>query len=93
MTEKKRFCFVPGDICPSVGAVAVAGKEELSAILMRHLCGDWGEIDPEDARENDKALQRGQQLMGVYRTLSRELLYVVTPGDRSRTSIMTAREL
>ena len=83
--------FQPGEIRVTCGAVEVAGKEELSAILRRHLHGDWGDVCEDDARENDKALRHGDRLLSVYK-VNEEKRLIITSACRSETTIMTSRE-
>jgi hypothetical protein len=46
-------------------ALAAAGKTP-AEFLARHARGDWGDVCPEDARENMLSLARGFRLFSVY---------------------------
>ena len=53
--------FVPGRIVATPGVLAAfteAGDVPL-AYLVRHIAGDWGEVNAEDLRANEEGLVRG----------------------------------
>jgi hypothetical protein len=55
--------------------------------LWRHASGDWGEIYPEDARENERALRHGGRLFSAYRSGTIRF-WVITEADRSATTVL-----
>jgi len=73
MQETKKAALFPlGQIVATPGALAAlakAGQTPL-AFLTRHVCGDWGELDPHDQKENELGLKRGFRLLSSYRTSS-----------------------
>ena len=56
-------------------------------LIRRHASGDWGDVDPHDARENEFAVDHGLRLMSSYGT-GDECLWVITEADRSVTTIL-----
>lgn len=60
--------------------------------LLRHKHGDWGELPPEDVRENEWSLEHGARLFSAYRTRSDEKLWVITEWDRSLTTLLLPEE-
>jgi hypothetical protein len=60
--------------------------------LLRHKHGDWGELPPEDVRENEWSLQHGARLLSAYRTRLDEKLWVITEWDRSVTTLLLPEE-
>jgi hypothetical protein len=60
--------------------------------LQRHVTGDWGEVDAEDWRRNDEAVQDGTRILSAYRTLKGEALWVITEADRSVTTLLRPHE-
>ncbi len=60
--------------------------------LIRHKHGDWGELVPEDRRENERALLFGRRLLSSYRTRTGEKLWVITEWDRSVTTLLRPDE-
>ena len=65
--------------------------------LIRHIQGDWGEVNDEDKRLNDQALIDGTRLLSAYRTLKGERIWVITEaadeaGKRAATTILKPDE-
>ncbi len=55
--------------------------------LRRHRAGDWGDLCPEDAGENEHALKRGCRLLSAYGTGERRF-WIITEADRSATTVL-----
>jgi hypothetical protein len=72
-------------------ALAAAGQSP-SALLERHVRGDWGLVEPEDAQANDDALHQGGRLLSVYATVLGTRLWVLTEHDRSVTTLLLPDE-
>jgi hypothetical protein len=51
--------------------------------LARHVNGDWGEVPPEDVKENEFSLKHGFRVLSASRTNAGEKLWVITETDRS----------
>lgn len=68
-TLRRPPLFSFGRVVATVGALALLENTATSptALLARHVQGDWGEVDPEDAQTNRDALVHGWRLMSVYR--------------------------
>lgn len=61
----------------------------ISAHLILHRSGHWGEVDEEDKRANDAAVQDGGRLLSVYVApdgVTR--VWVITEADRSITTVL-----
>lgn len=56
--------------------------------IARHARGDWGELDPADARANAAALRSGARLLSSY-PIGDETLWLITEADRSATTLLT----
>jgi len=54
--------------------------------------GDWGEIDPDDATENDLSLRHGFRLLSSYRLSSGVTVWCITEDDRSVTKFLLPEE-
>lgn len=86
--------FPPGQLVATPGAhqaLLSAGQSPLP-FLMRHLSGDWGEVDEEDARTNELAVSHGRRIMSVYRTRRGTRLWLITEADRSATTFLLREE-
>jgi hypothetical protein len=55
--------------------------------LRRHAAGDWGDLEPEDAIENDLSLKQGFRLLSAYGTGSGRF-WIITEADRSVTTVL-----
>lgn len=55
-------------------------------VLARHAAGDWGELDPDDARENEVAVRRGFRILSSY-PIAGDVVWVETTADRAETVV------
>lgn len=62
-----------------------------ASLLARHQRGDWGDVPPEDARENELSLKEGFRILSSYQ-VGGERLWVITEADRSVTTILRPDE-
>ena len=60
--------------------------------LASHVRGDWGDLDAEDKRANDRALKDGTRILSAYHTKKGDKLWVITEADRSVTTILLPSE-
>lgn len=80
--------------------VMTAGVDELvrqgrlnpSALLRRHLNGDWGDLCDEERRSNDAALKSGDRLHSSYRIAPDLTVWIVTEWNRSVTTLLLPDE-
>ncbi|WP_437222698.1 hypothetical protein SH661x_002900 [Planctomicrobium sp. SH661] len=77
--------------------ITVTAREQLSendvrTALKRHLSGDWGDCDPEDAAANEQALLDGDRLLSVYHAADGTKLWIITEADRSATTVLLPEE-
>lgn len=80
--------FVIGAVVSTPAAQAQIGEEDVASALKRHMLGDWGELDGEDKRVNDSALQGGERLFSAYTSSSGVRFWVITEADRSVTTVL-----
>jgi hypothetical protein len=86
--------FEPGQIVATPGALAAFERAGASPFdfLARHLSGDWGEVPPEDARENEFSLVHGFRLLSAYRLSDGTKIWILTEADRSATTFLLPEE-
>ncbi|MGH9823034.1 MAG: hypothetical protein ACREDR_07285 [Blastocatellia bacterium] len=92
--QAKQPIFALGRLVATPGALEAltrAGQTPIEFIV-RHQRGDWGECDPEDAKENDLSVREGFRILSVYRTAKGEKLWVITEADRSATTLLLPSE-
>ncbi len=87
--------FPLGQLVATPGALALlAGAGENPAVLLaRHVSGDWGEVPPEDARENELSVREGFRIVSSYPVGSGGArVWLITEADRSTTCILLPEE-
>jgi len=72
-------------------AIAEAGQEG-GFFLTKHVNGDWGEISQESQNDNDHAVEHGERVHSVYRTLKGVEIWIITEADRSATTFLLPSE-
>jgi len=82
-----RVVSTPG----AVAALAEAGAEP-GYYLARHTCGDWGEVPPEDAEENELSVREGFRILSAYTLPSGVKIWIITEADRSATTLLLPEE-
>lgn len=98
-TSKPKFTL--GKVVATPGALealATAGQTP-HELLARHLRGDWGDLDAEDAALNDEALknENRSRIFSAYLLKSGEKLWVITEavgddGHRASTCLLLPDE-
>lgn len=85
--------FTPGQIVTTPGALelmASAGLQPMD-LLMRHLSGDWGDLDAFDKAENDLSVKEGFRILSSY-NVGTEKVWLITGQDRSVTTFLLPDE-
>lgn len=86
MTPKVRL----GRILATPAALDALQEAKLPAddYLQRHGNADWGDLDEEDGKANDRALEEGGRLLSSYRLPTGATLWIITEADRSSTTLL-----
>jgi hypothetical protein len=86
--------FEPGAVVATPGALEVLGDLGVSPseLVERHASGDWGDVPPEDARENEHGLKHGLRILSSYPLPSGKRVWLITEADRSSTCILMPSE-
>ena len=80
-----------GAVVATPGALEVltSAATTPAALLERHASGDWGEVPPQDARENARSLKHGWRVLSSYPVGDAgEKVWIITEADRSSTCIL-----
>jgi hypothetical protein len=89
--------FPLGQVVATPGALdASRFPGQCLELLARHVCGDWGCIDPEDAESNRLAVIEGDRVLSAYPIdpalpcagYGENCLWIITDADRSVTTIL-----
>lgn len=87
--------FPLGRLVATPGALALltSAGENPAALLDRHQAGDWGEVPPEDARENELSVREGFRIVSSYPAGDDGAkVWIITEWDRSSTCILLPEE-
>lgn len=92
MFDTPRFSLGHCFMTPGAQEALAASGQQPFEFLLRHQCGDWGEVDTEDAEENERSLLHGWRILSAYRTTRGERLWLITEADRSSTTCLLPSE-
>ena len=62
------------------------------AYVLRHVTGDWAELDEPDRRRNERAVLAGERIFSVFKITATVKIYVITEWDRSVTALLLPLE-
>lgn len=86
--------FRVGQLLTTPGALELLKRtgEPVLQLLLRHACGDWSELDPEDQAANQAALVHGARVLSSYHLTATERVWIITEADRSSTTFLLPEE-
>jgi hypothetical protein len=86
--------FSPGTVVATQGALAAfqASGDDPLALLVKHISGDWGNVDEHDRVENELSLRHGLRLLSAYTLSNGTKVWVITEADRSATTFLLPDE-
>jgi hypothetical protein len=84
--------FELGQVVSTPGALEALTAEDIRKALGRHQRGDWGDVKPDDWRENELSLREGFRLWSVYHAANGTKFLVITEADRSSTCVLLPDE-
>jgi hypothetical protein len=87
MSNCSRPKFFLGQVVITANAAQYLDTIAVREALRRHEAGDWGDLCPEDACENEHSLKAGFRLLSAYGTGERRF-WIITEADRSVTTIL-----
>ena len=94
-TFNRRAKFDPGQICFTPGALAVFAQprpreQSLETLLVRHVSGDFGDVDEADRRANEIAMTDGNMILSSYRLDAETTIWIISdPADDAGTRVTT----
>ena len=84
--------FPAGRVVITSGADAELSEADVFEALLRHVSGDWGDLDEQDWKQNDAALEDGGQLLSQYWSQTGTKFWIITEHDRSVTNVLLPEE-
>ncbi len=82
-----RVVATPAALEALTGAGVAPGE-----LLLRHAAGDWGEVPPEDARENELSVREGFRILSSYPLGTGEKVWILTEATREVTTILLSTQ-
>lgn len=90
--SEEDFKFSSGQIVGTAGAYEALALQEIIPALLRHMRGDWGDLETEDKEANDQALIDGSRLLSAYHSAKGIKFWIITEWDRSVTTVLLPSE-
>jgi len=87
--------FPLGRVVATPGALSALEETGTDALglLRRHQEGDWGEVSPGDARENERSLKHGWRILSSYPLGENGArVWLITEASREVTTILRPEE-
>ena len=86
--------FHLGQVVATPGALAALedARDNPMKYLHRHASGNWGDVPPEDAAENELSLREGYRIISAYTIQEGVRIWIITEADRSSTTILLPEE-
>ena len=94
--------FPLGQVVATPGALQTAEQHgiDLTLLIRRHSCGDWGVVSKGDRDENDYSVFRHLRILSAYpiepdepsKGYGDNTLWIITEADRSATTILLPDE-
>ena len=63
-------------------------EADLVRLISRHRSGDWGDLDEDDQRQNELALEHGLRIFSAYETSSGVQIWIISKAGRSVTTVL-----
>ncbi len=86
--------FDLGQVVATPGALDALAQHQISplTLISRHVSGDFGDIDQEDWQTNLAALRYGNRIVSAYAIAPDTVIWAITEGDRSTTTLLMPTE-
>jgi hypothetical protein len=86
LTSQMKFDL--GQLVITPAALEAVPADDICNAINRHVCGDFGDLDADDRRENELALRAGLRLLSVYHATNGTKFWLITEADRRLTTIL-----
>lgn len=80
--------FQLGQLVATPNALDHLTQDDIRSGIIRHQSGDWGDLDADDRKENDLALERGTRLLSAYQASNGVKFWIITEADKSSTTVL-----
>ena len=86
LTSQMKFDL--GQLVITPAALEAVPADDICNAINRHVCGDFGDLDAADRKENEFALRAGLRLLSVYHATNGTKFWLITEADRRSTTIL-----
>jgi hypothetical protein len=62
------------------------------ALVVRHVTGDWSEMEAADQQANQRAVEEGGRIFSAYHLSTGVKLWIITEADRGATTLLLPAE-
>lgn len=86
--------FDLGQVVATPGALAALEQHQISPLTLvsRHVRADFGDIDQQDWQTNLAALRYGNRIVSAYAIAPDVVIWIISEGDRSVTTLLLPSE-
>ncbi len=86
--EHYSFTVRLGRVLITPNALESVHATDIEQAILNHSRGNWGEVCPEDAAENNRSLTEGCRILSAYSDRHGRKFWIITEADRSVTTIL-----
>jgi len=80
--------FDLGRLVITPAALEAVPADDICNAINRHVCGDFGDLDAADKKENEFALRAGLRVMSAYRASNGNKFWLITEASRELTTVL-----
>jgi hypothetical protein len=84
--------FDVGQIRVTTQALKTIDEDDFFNCFVRHMAGDWGDLDEHDWKANDDAVEFGSRIVSSYCDRRGNSFWIITEADRSSTTVLLPLE-
>ena len=86
LTSQMKFDL--GRLVITPAALEAVPADDICNAINRHVCGDFGDLDAADRKENEFALRAGLRLLSVYHATNGTKFWLITEASRELTTVL-----
>ena len=86
LTSQMKFDL--GRLVITPAALEAVPADDICNAINRHVCGDFGDLDDADKKENEFALRAGLRVMSAYRASNGNKFWLITEASRELTTVL-----
>lgn len=84
--------FAPGELLVSHSAANKVTVQNILDAFLRHVRGDWGQVDNEVRLKNEAAIEDEGEIVSIYSSDQGLPFYIITAGNHSSTAVVLAED-